>query len=99
MNGASISGKTALVTGGGRGIGRACSLRLAQAGAKVAVNYCQRADDAERTVSEIVASGGEACAVQADVSCAEEVNHLINEVTGRYGPVDLLVNNAGIFDR
>lgn len=99
MNDSSPTGKTALVTGGGRGIGRACSLRLAGAGARVAVNYCQRPDAADQTVADITAAGGDACAVQADVSRADEVKRMIDDVANRYGPVDVLVNNAGIFER
>ena len=94
-----LQGKTALVTGASRGIGKACALLLAQAGATVAVNYRQNEAAAQETVVAIEALGVEATAVQADVSCPEDVETLVRAVTEKLGPVDLLVNNAGIFDR
>ena len=94
-----FQGKTALVTGASRGIGKACALLLAQAGAKVAVNYRQNEAAAQETVAAIEALGVEATAVQADISCPEDVEALVRATTERLGPVDLLVNNAGIFDR
>jgi 3-oxoacyl-[acyl-carrier protein] reductase len=94
-----FQGKTALVTGASRGIGKACALLLAQAGAKLAVNYRQNEAAAQETVAAIEALGVEATAVQADISCPEDVEALVRATTERLGPVDLLVNNAGIFDR
>jgi 3-oxoacyl-[acyl-carrier protein] reductase len=94
-----FQGKTALVTGASRGIGKACALLLAQAGARVAVNYRQNEAAAQETVDAIEALGVEATAVQADISCPEDVEALVRATTERLGPVDLLVNNAGIFDR
>lgn len=93
-----FSGRTALVTGGSRGIGRACCVRLAQAGARVAVNYRTNEEAARETVDQIHADGGSAVAVQADVSRPEDVDQMIAVVTNDLGPVDLLVNNAGVFD-
>lgn len=93
-----FDGRTALVTGGGRGIGRACCLKLAQAGAAVAVNYASRADAAAETVREIQAAGGRAVALQADVSDADQVDQLVRRTQEELGPIDLLVNNAGIFE-
>jgi 3-oxoacyl-[acyl-carrier protein] reductase len=88
-----LSGKLALVTGGSRGIGRAICLRLAREGARVAVNYRVGAADADSVVREIAAAGGDAFAVQADVSDAAQVMAM------NAGPVDILVNNAGVFRR
>lgn len=91
-----LDNSIALVTGAGRGIGRAIALELARAGAKVVVNYAGRADKAEETVRLIQEAGGEGIAVQADVSQAEEVDRLIQTTLEAYGKIDILVNNAGI---
>src|SRR5262245_50952207 len=93
-----FTGKTALVTGGSRGIGRAFCVRLAQAGAKVAVNFCSNDAAAIETARLVETAGGTALAVRADVSSAEDVKRMIAEITSGLGPVDLLVNNAGVFD-
>lgn len=91
-----LNNSVALVTGGGRGIGRAIALELARSGAKVVVNYAGRADKAEETVQLIQEAGGEGIAVQADVSVAEDVDRLIQTAVNTYGRIDILVNNAGI---
>ena len=91
-----LGGRVALVTGGGRGIGRAIALILAEAGADVAVNYRARADAAEATAAEIRRLGRRVAALQADVSVATEVARLVDDVGKKLGPVDILVNNAGI---
>jgi 3-oxoacyl-[acyl-carrier protein] reductase len=91
-----LSGKIALVTGGGRGIGKAIALVLAEAGADVAVNYRARADAAEATAAEIRRLGRRAAAMQADVSVAAEVQALVENVETIHGAIDILVNNAGI---
>ena len=91
-----LEGKIAVVTGGGRGIGRAISLRLARDGAKVVVNYSRSADAAEQVVSEIAAAGGRALALQANVANAIEVENLFAVAREQFGRVDILVNNAGI---
>ncbi|MFV8827115.1 3-oxoacyl-[acyl-carrier-protein] reductase [Alkalihalobacterium sp. APHAB7] len=91
-----LNGKVALVTGASRGIGKAIALELAQNGAKVAVNYAGSKDKAEAVVSEIVASGGEAFAIQADVADSDAVQSMVKEVISTYGSLDILVNNAGI---
>jgi 3-oxoacyl-[acyl-carrier protein] reductase len=91
-----LNNSVALVTGGGRGIGRAIALELAHAGAKVVVNYAGRADKAEETVQLIQEAGGEGIAVQANVSVPEDVDRLIQTAVNTYGRIDILVNNAGI---
>lgn len=88
--------RTALVTGGSRGIGRAISLKLAAAGYDVAVNYCTNAEAARKVVEEIVLQGGRAMAVQADVADGTAVTAMVKEVETQLGPVSLLVNNAGL---
>ena len=88
--------RVALVTGGSRGIGRAIALALAESGCRVAVNYASRADAATDVVAEIEAAGGEAVALGADVSDADAVTGLFESVAEAYGPVEILVNNAGI---
>lgn len=93
-----LTGRVALVTGGSRGIGRACCLRLAKEGAQVAVNYLRGAEAAAETVRQIEAFGGRAVAVQANVADPAEVDRMIASVTAELGPVDLLVNNAGVFE-
>jgi 3-oxoacyl-[acyl-carrier protein] reductase len=91
-----LDNSVALVTGGGRGIGRAIALELARSGAKVIVNYAGRADKAEETVQLIQELGGEGVAIQADVSNSEDVDRLIQTAMTTYGKIDILVNNAGI---
>jgi 3-oxoacyl-[acyl-carrier protein] reductase len=87
--------KVAIVTGGSRGIGRAIALRLAREGAQVVVNYRQDVAAADKVVQEIKAGGGEAIAVQADVSQVGEAEALMEAAKTAYGRVDILVNNAG----
>lgn len=88
--------KVVLVTGASRGIGATIARHLAAAGAKVIVNYAGGKDAAEQVVSEIKNLGGDAIALQADVSKAEDVKNLFNAAIAHYGKVDVLVNNAGI---
>ncbi|HZW83599.1 MAG TPA: 3-oxoacyl-[acyl-carrier-protein] reductase [Candidatus Deferrimicrobium sp.] len=88
--------KVAIVTGASRGLGKATALALAGAGAKVVVNYAGSAALAEETVAEIRSQGGEAVAVQADVSNAQDVERLLSSTLEMFGKVDVLVNNAGI---
>jgi 3-oxoacyl-[acyl-carrier protein] reductase len=92
----SLAHKVALVTGSSRGIGAAIAQHLAAAGAKVIVNYAAGRKAANEVVSAITGAGGEACAVQADVSKAAEVKTLFDAVLERFGRLDILVNNAGI---
>ncbi len=91
-----LEGHVALVTGGSRGIGRAICLRLAEAGAAVAVNYNQNQNAADEVVSRIEAGGGRALALQADVSEKAAVDAMLNRIREGLGTVDILVNNAGI---
>ncbi|HZG86290.1 SDR family NAD(P)-dependent oxidoreductase [Paenibacillus sp.] len=91
-----LSNKTALVTGGGTGIGRAVSLALAKKGAAVAVGYARSQADAEQTVRLILDEGGTAIAVRADVARDEDVRAMVRTAADRFGAIDLLVNNAGI---
>ncbi|MBN9005319.1 MAG: SDR family NAD(P)-dependent oxidoreductase [Rhizobiales bacterium] len=91
-----LNGRVALVTGGSRGIGAAIALALAKSGAAVAVNYRERAADAEAVADQITAAGSRAMTVRADVSESADVTRMIAEVTASLGPVDILVNNAGI---
>ena len=93
---APLTDRVAVVTGGSRGIGRAVALALAEAGAAVAVNYRERATDAETVVAAIRGAGGRATAAPADVSQAAAVSQLMASVARELGPVDILVNNAGI---
>lgn len=87
--------QVAVVTGGGRGIGRAAVRRLVREGAAVCVNYAQRADAADLLVSEIRGAGGRAIAVQADVADDAAVEAMIDQVEAQLGAVTILVNNAG----
>jgi 3-oxoacyl-[acyl-carrier protein] reductase len=91
-----LAGKVAIVTGASRGIGRAIALQLAEIGAKVVVNYASSSGAADELVAQIVSIGGEAIAVQADVSKAEQMDALFSTVMTQWGRVDILVNNAGI---
>lgn len=91
-----MAGQVAIVTGGGTGIGRACSLAFAAAGAHVAVNYSRSQAEAEGTAQECrAAGGGEAIAIRADVASAAEIDRLVAETVERWGRIDTLVNNAG----
>jgi NAD(P)-dependent dehydrogenase (short-subunit alcohol dehydrogenase family) len=94
-----LSGKTALVTGASRGLGRAIALRLAQEGAALAVNYRERAAEAEALVEEIRSAGGKAVAVQANVGDAAQVRSMAEHAVGALGPLDILINNAGVMRR
>ncbi|MGC8787082.1 MAG: 3-oxoacyl-[acyl-carrier-protein] reductase [Anaerolineae bacterium] len=90
-----LTGKVAVVTGASRGIGRAIAIKLASLGAKVVVNYRSNQAAAEEVVRQIQGMGGEAIAVQADVSVYEEAQQLIQSALDHFGRLDILVNNAG----
>jgi 3-oxoacyl-[acyl-carrier protein] reductase len=101
LQGLSLQGRSALVTGAASGIGRATAQLLAQAGASVVVNHVGRADEAQSLVDQIVSSDGKAWAMEADVSKAQEVADMVAQLaqlqrSQATGPIDILVNNAGI---
>lgn len=91
-----LEGHVALVTGASRGIGRAVALRLAAEGARIAVNYNSGEAPAQDLVEEISANGGEAVAIQADVSDEAQVKSMVAQVRKQWNRLDILVNNAGI---
>ncbi len=91
-----FKGKSAIVTGASRGIGREIALLLAKEGARVAVNYSGSKDKADEVVQLITAAGGEAFAIQADVSDADSVKKMVDQTVETFGSIDILVNNAGI---
>jgi 3-oxoacyl-[acyl-carrier protein] reductase len=91
-----LTGKVALVTGASRGIGRAIALKLGERGADVAVNYVQAEAAAEEVCGLLRDMGQRAEGVQADVAAAEDVSRMIETVHGALGPVDILINNAGV---
>jgi 3-oxoacyl-[acyl-carrier protein] reductase len=95
----SLEGRVAIVTGGGRGIGRAVSVGLASDGAQVAVNFRKDEEAAERTVADIQSRGGTARAYQGSVASFDEANAVVDRVLADFGHVDILVNNAGITNR
>src|SRR5690242_17385938 len=90
-----LAGKAAVVTGASRGIGRAIAELLARQGAKVGINYAKDADGANAAVAAITAAGGEAKAMQADVSDYKASEGLIKSAIEAYGSIDILINNAG----
>lgn len=94
-----IEGKTALVTGGARRVGRVLALGLAREGADLVIDYHSSAAEAEETVREIEAMGRRAIAVKADVSSSDDVRLLIDTAVTRMGGLDILVNSASIFER
>lgn len=93
-----LAGKVVVVTGASKGIGAAIAVQMAKAGAAVVVNYATSKEGAERVVGVIVDHGGEALAVQADVSQETDIRQLFAEAVKAFGRVDVLVNNAGIYE-
>jgi 3-oxoacyl-[acyl-carrier protein] reductase len=91
-----LQGRVALVTGASRGIGRAIALAIAERGAAVAVNFQTRAEDADAVVAQIRSAGGRAMPARANVSIGAEVADIAARVAGELGPIDVLVNNAGV---
>ncbi|MCL4117878.1 UNVERIFIED_CONTAM: hypothetical protein GTU68_030027 [Idotea baltica] len=94
-----LKGKTAVVTGGGRDIGRAAVLELAAQGANVAVNYFASSEGADSAVAEIKAAGGNAFAMQGDMTKEADVKALIAKTVAEFGSIDTLIHNAGIIRR
>jgi 3-oxoacyl-[acyl-carrier protein] reductase len=91
-----LADQVAIITGSSRGIGKATALAIAGEGAKVVVNYARSSEAADAVVSEIEGLGGEALALQADVSKSDEVDAMIKATLDKFGRIDVLVNNAGI---
>ena len=90
-----LKGKVALITGASSGIGAATAKLLAANGARVAINFHQNKDGAEKTRAEIVSAGGATIVIQADVAKSSEVDSLVKRTVDELGPIDILVNNAG----
>ena len=97
MSAKKLEGKVAVVTGASKGIGAAIAKQLAAEGSKVVVNYASSREGADRVVSEIRKSGGQAIAVQADLSKEDDVVRLFAETKKEFGHLDILVNNAGVY--
>ncbi len=93
-----LTGKVAIVTGASKGIGAAIASHLAAEGASVVVNYASSKEGAERVVADIVRKGGKAIAVQANVAKHEDIQRLFSETKKAFGKLDVLVNNAGIYE-
>lgn len=93
-----LLGKTALVTGGARGIGAAIALRLAEEGATVAINYVNSKDAAEAVIHKISETGGNAIAFKANVADEKEVKKLVTDFRQLAGRIDILINNAGVYE-
>lgn len=98
-NGSSLAGRVALVTGGSGGLGGAMCVALARAGAAVAINYRTSQVSAGAVQSRIESAGGKAITVQADVAKSNEVEAMVSAIEAGLGPVDILINNAGIGSR
>jgi 3-oxoacyl-[acyl-carrier protein] reductase len=93
-----LAGKIALVTGASKGIGAAIARKLAAAGASVVVNYASSKAGADKVVTDITAAGGKAIALQADVAKPDDITRLLAETKAAFGKLDVLVNNAGVFE-
>jgi 3-oxoacyl-[acyl-carrier protein] reductase len=91
-----LQGKSAIVTGSGRGIGRAIAIKYAEEGADVLVNYTKRPDTANETAEEIRKLGRKAVVVKADVANKQDVENMVKAAISEFGKVDILINNAGI---
>src|SRR5437762_6053207 len=98
MKNGKLNGKVAVVTGASKGIGAGIAKEFASEGASVVVNYASAKQDADRVVDEISKRGGKAIAVQANVAKKAEVERLFAEATKAFGKIDVLVNNAGVYE-
>src|SRR5512138_1101541 len=97
MKNGKLNGKVAVVTGASKGIGAGIAKELAAEGAAVVVNYASSKEGADKVVADITKKGGKARAIQADMAKAADVQRLFAETKQQLGPVDVLVNNAGIY--
>lgn len=93
-----LAGKVAIVTGASKGIGAEIALQLAEEGAAVVVNYSRSREEAEQVVAKIMNQGGQAIAVQGNVSISADVQHIFTETLKAFGKLDILVNNAGVYE-
>ncbi len=93
-----LAGKVAVVTGASKGIGASIALHLAAEGAKIIVNYSSSKEGSDRVVKEIKQGGGEAIAIQANMSSQKEIQRLFSETLKAFGKLDILINNAGIYN-
>ncbi|GAB2838025.1 SDR family NAD(P)-dependent oxidoreductase [Ferruginibacter profundus] len=91
-----FSGKTVLITGSGRGIGRAIAVKFGQEGANVVVNDLRDDDNAKETINQVLATGAKAVFIQADISKVENVQALLTQAVQAFGQLDILINNAGV---
>lgn len=91
-----LTGKTAVITGSARGIGKAIALRYAQLGANIVINYSANRANADQALKEVLAHGGQAIAVQADISQPADVDRLFTQAKEQFGSVDIVVANAGL---
>lgn len=91
-----LEGKAALVTGAGKGIGRAIALKLGEAGCNVALNYFRSEDGAEKASKKIISMGGKSITIKADVRDFRQVEDMVNRVSKEFGKIDFLINNTGI---
>lgn len=90
-----LAGQSAIITGGGRDIGKAAALKLAAEGASVAINYHSSSEGADAAVKEIVANGGRAFAMPGDLTKSEDIDALVSKTVAEFGGINILVNNAG----
>lgn len=93
-----LMGKVAVVTGASKGIGAEIALQLAREGASVVVDYSSSKAEADKVVSEIIKNGGKAIAVQASMASPKDIENLFSEANKAFGKIDLLVNNAGVYE-
>lgn len=92
-----LKGKVTIVTGASKGIGKGIAKEMAKEGAKVVVNYVSNKEDADQVVEDIIKAGGEAIAIQGNISNSQDVKRLFEETKSTFGTLDILVNNAGVY--